>query len=62
MTTNIKALLWGAIIIAAALLALGFGLSQGAAFGIVSGLSGAAWGSLRSEIGGATTCSFGGLQ
>ena len=49
MTIRSKALLWAAIIISAALFAVGLGLNDGTSFGIIGGLSGAAWGSLASE-------------
>ncbi len=48
MTVQTKALLWAAIIISAALISVGMGLSDAASFGVVSGLSGAACGSLAS--------------
>ena len=53
-----KALIWASIIIAAAIVSVMFGLNQGASMGIVGGLSGAAWGSLNSDI----TCARGCLQ
>lgn len=46
MNIQSKALLWAAIIIAAAFVAKGQGLSDAASSGIVLGLSGAALGSL----------------
>ncbi|MEM6857014.1 MAG: hypothetical protein AAF559_04010 [Pseudomonadota bacterium] len=48
MSTNTKALLWAAIIIAAALVAAGLDLSANASFGLIAGLTGAAWGSVSS--------------
>ena len=57
-----KALIWAAIIICAALFAASFGLSQNAAFGITSGLTAAAWGSIQSGYHGRSVCSLGGLQ
>lgn len=56
MTQASKALLWAGIIIAAAFIMQAFGLSQGASFGIVGGLSGAAWGSLQSDAGCGRGC------
>ena len=58
MTTRNKALLWGAIIISAALISVGMGLSDGASLGVIGGLSGAAMASLGSKGG----CSLGWLQ
>nr|WP_298931984.1 hypothetical protein [uncultured Erythrobacter sp.] len=49
MTRTAQALIWAAIIIAAALIAASYGLSNGASIGIVTGLSGAAWGSLQAD-------------
>lgn len=49
MTQVQKALIWAAIIIAAALVANGQGLSDSASFGIVAGLSGAAIGTIYSN-------------
>ncbi|MBV7258721.1 hypothetical protein [Erythrobacter crassostreae] len=49
MTRNTQALIWAAIIIAAALICVSYGLNNAASFGIVSGLSGAAWGSLQAD-------------
>ena len=46
MTTRNMALIWAAIIILAAILVVGMNLNNSASFGILSGLSGAAWGSL----------------
>lgn len=56
MNTNTKALLWAAIIIAAALMASGLDLSASASFGLVAGLTGAAWGSVSS---GSASCTGG---
>ncbi|MGB3471726.1 MAG: hypothetical protein WBA51_12970 [Erythrobacter sp.] len=57
MTAITKALIWAAIIIAAALFASASDLSSGASFGIIAGLSGAAWGTLQSKAGCARGCS-----
>lgn len=46
MPMILKALFWAALIIAAASVANANGVSEGAAFGIIAGLSGAAVGSL----------------
>ena len=46
MNMIMKALLWAGLIIAAAFVASANGVSDGSAFGIVAGLSGAAVGSL----------------
>ncbi len=51
MTYRTKALLWAAVIIGAAIMTVILGLNQGASFGIVGGLSGAAWGTLQSDVG-----------
>ena len=56
MTARSKALIWAAIIIAAALICSGMGLSNAASFGMVSGLTGAAWGSLSSDISCGRSC------
>jgi len=56
MTYKTKALLWASAIIAAAVVSVGLGLNQSASFGIVGGLSGAAWGSLQSELGCGRSC------
>jgi len=56
MTYRIKALLWAAIIIAAAIVTVILGLNQGASFGIVGGLSGAAWGALQETSGCGRGC------
>ncbi|WP_298306832.1 hypothetical protein [uncultured Erythrobacter sp.] len=46
MTMTFKALIWAGIIIATAFYLNGIGMSQGASWGITSGLAGAAWGSI----------------
>ncbi|WP_379553268.1 hypothetical protein [Qipengyuania sp. DGS5-3] len=46
MSIQSKALIWASIIIAAAFVANGQGLSDSASFGIIMGLTGAAYGSL----------------
>jgi hypothetical protein len=51
-----KALLWAAGIIAAAVFMQGQGMSDGASFGVIAGLSGAAWASLNAETGCARNC------
>ncbi|EAQ28668.1 hypothetical protein NAP1_13753 [Erythrobacter sp. NAP1] len=56
MTEQSKSLLWAAIIIAAALVCLGIDLNTGASFGVISGLSGAAWGSLSSDFSCGRSC------
>jgi membrane protease YdiL (CAAX protease family) len=58
MAIKSKALLWAALIIGAAIFARWHGLSDGASFGIVAGLSGAAWGTLYTR----TPCGRGCLQ
>ncbi len=56
MTNTGKALLWAAIIIGAAIASVFVDLNQGARFGIIAGLSGAAWGTLHSDLGCARSC------
>ena len=51
MSTKSLSLLWAAIIIAAALLSSGLGLTDGASYGIIAGLSGAAYGSIIAKTG-----------
>ena len=51
-----KALLWAGLIIAATSVANANGLSEGAAFGIIAGLSGAAIGSLYGRRGCGARC------
>lgn len=58
MTIRNKAIIWASIIISVALICVGNGLSDGASFGVVAGVSGAAWGSLNSS----KACTWGGLQ
>lgn len=50
MTVRSKSILWAAIIISTALFAVGMDLPDGASFGIICGLSGAALGSLSSDV------------
>ena len=56
MTYRTKALLWAAVIIGAAIMTVILGLNQGASFGLVGGLSGAAWGTLQETSGCARGC------
>ncbi len=49
MTFYHKPYVWAAAIILAATLCLSFGLNQGATFGVIGGLSGAAWGSMHAD-------------
>lgn len=56
MKPHHKALLWAAIIIAAALVMSGMDLDSAASSGVVLGLSGAAWASLGTETGCANGC------
>ena len=56
MTARSKALIWASIIIAAALLASGIGMSDAASFGLIAGLTGAAWGSIHGESGCGQNC------
>lgn len=59
MNSTTKALLWGAIIVAAALMATGLDLSASASFGLVSRLTGAAWGSVSSGAASGAECAGG---
>jgi len=56
MSIRSKALLWAGIIILGAIISSGMGLSDGASFGIIAGLTGAAWGSLNSNATCARSC------
>lgn len=58
MTTRNKAIICASVIISASLICVGMGLGQGASFGIVAALSGAASGAL----GSSKTCGLGGMQ
>ena len=58
MTNRAKALIWASIIIGAAWLANAEGLSDGASYGLIAGLSGAAWGTLQSR----SSCGMGCMQ
>ncbi len=58
MDIRAKALVWAAIILGAAFLANSQGLSDGASFALVTGLTGAAWGSINSR----SSCGMGCLQ
>ena len=58
MTNRAKALIWAAIILGAAFVANAQGLSDGAAYGLIAGLSGAAWGTISSR----SVCGSGCLQ
>ena len=56
MTVYAKALLWAAIIIAVAFVMQANGVSDGASFGVIGGLSGAAWASLGTDTGCGRSC------
>ncbi|GMM91949.1 hypothetical protein [Qipengyuania sp. MTN3-11] len=56
MTMLQKSVLWAAAMILAAILGRVGGLSDGAMFGIVAGLSGAAVGSIRSRKSACGSC------
>ena len=58
MNNTGKALLWAAIMIGAAIASRFTDLSDGARFGSIAGLSGAAWGSLHGD----TACGRGCVQ
>ncbi len=56
MTNHVKALSWAGIIIAAAFIANAQELGDGASYGLIAGLTGAAWGSIFSRRGCGTGC------
>ncbi|MBO6609518.1 hypothetical protein [Altererythrobacter sp.] len=58
MSIQAKTLIWAAIIIGAAFVANSQGLSDGASYGLIAGLTGAAWGSIQSR----NVCGAGCLQ
>lgn len=58
MSNRIKALMWASIILGAAFVANSQGLSDGASYGLIAGLTGAAWGTINSRSG----CGGGCLQ
>ncbi len=58
MDPRIKALLWAAIIIGAAFVANAQGINDGASYGLIAGLTGAAWGTIHSR----SSCGMGCLQ
>ena len=49
MTNRAKAVTWAVIIIAAAFLTQSQGLSDAASYGVIAGLTGAAWGTVHSR-------------
>lgn len=51
MTTTGKAVIWAAGIIAAAIFMQAQGMSANASFGVIAGLTGAAWASLNAKAG-----------
>ena len=59
MTKTSQAILWAAIIIGAALIIAALDLGTGASFGVIGGLSGAALGSLHSNIDSKRDCAGG---
>ncbi|MDJ0641394.1 MAG: hypothetical protein QNJ15_01125 [Erythrobacter sp.] len=56
MTCFPMAFAWAAFILGAAIWTQSQGLGDGASFGIIAGLSSAAWGSLHSEFGCGRGC------
>ena len=56
MSVQIKALIWAAIILCAAVVMNVMNLSNGASIGVITGLSGAAWGSLQADSGCGRGC------
>ena len=53
MQTTTQSLIWASAIIAAAIFCNWVGMSEGASFGVIAGLSGAAYGSI---IAGSRSC------
>ena len=58
MSIQIKALIWATIILGVAFVANAQGLSDSASYGLIAGLTGAAWGSIQSR----SVCGMGCLQ
>ncbi|MEM8724630.1 MAG: hypothetical protein AAGE86_03820 [Pseudomonadota bacterium] len=56
MTRLLMAISWAVFILGAAMWTQSQGLSDGASFGIIAGLSGAAWGTLHSDLGCGRRC------
>lgn len=56
MIRILMAMAWAAFILGATVWARSQGLSDGASFGIVAGLSGAAWGTLNADLGRRHRC------
>ena len=56
MTRILMAMAWAAFILGSAIWARSQGLSDGASFGIIAGLSGAAIGTMRSDLGCGRRC------
>ena len=56
MTNRAKALMWATIIIGTAFLANSQGLSDSVSFGLIMGLTGAAWASINSRSSCGTGC------
>ena len=51
-----KALLWAAVMMGSAIFMRTLGMSDNASLGVIAGLTGAAWGSLNSEMGCGRSC------
>ena len=58
LSPQAKALLWAALILTSAFIMSAVDMDSSASFGVIAGLTGAAWASLQSEAG----CSRGCLQ
>ena len=56
MSNTSKALLWAAIMIAAALIMSGMEISSAASSSVVLGLSGAAWATIKTDSGCGPRC------
>ncbi|MEM6475039.1 MAG: hypothetical protein AAF687_02610 [Pseudomonadota bacterium] len=56
MSNISKALLWAAIIIAAALIMSGMSISDAASSGVILGLSGVAWATIATDSGCGRRC------
>ena len=56
MSTTSKALIWATGLITAAIFMQAQEMSDAASFGVIAGLTGAAWGSLNAKAGSARSC------
>lgn len=56
MNNTGKALIWAAGMIAAVIVMQAQGMSDNASFGVIAGLTGAAWGALNAKAGCGRSC------